>query len=217
MLQRTGSFKFQRRLQQDLAQIPEDRRAGGVVACSFRQSCARRRRGGEAARHAGGDRDAEGCAEGEAQSHCGARRRGDPVRPRPPKTAPPSPRKSRMNAARPWCRLYDDPDDHRRAGHDRPRDRFEDLTALGWLGPDVVVGLAHGGSLAAGVAAGHSLGRCYWREGVLHRRARGLRRYVPLIPQQQPARRKTPGSAAPYCDALMTQTPGELSIRSPTN
>ena len=121
-LQRTGSFKF-RGAYNKISQIPPDKRAGGVVAYSSGNHAQGVAHAAAACRHAGGDRDAVGRAAAQARAHRGARRRGRAVRPRPRGPRGDRPRASRDKRGATLVPPFDDPIDHRGAGHRRPRDR----------------------------------------------------------------------------------------------
>ena len=88
------------------------------------------------------------------------------------------------------------------------REIMEDLAALG-LKPDIAVIGASGGGLAAGISLAAEGARA-GRED-LHRRTRGLRRHRALV--QSPASASTmPRSSGTICDALMSNTPGNITF-----
>ena len=120
-LQRTGSFKFRgayNKISPNPERAPRRRRGRLFV----RQSCAGRGGRGQLLRHAGGDRDAVGCAAAQARAHRRARRRGRALRPRPRRPRRHRPR-DRGEARRDAGAAVRRSDGHRRAGHRRPRDR----------------------------------------------------------------------------------------------
>ena len=102
-LQRTGSFKF-RGAYNKLSSIPQDRRAGGVVAYSSGNHAQGVAAAAQAPRHAGGDRDAVGRAAAQARAHRRARRRGRALRPRPRGPRRDRARHRATSAAPCWCR-----------------------------------------------------------------------------------------------------------------
>ena len=110
-----------RRLQQDFLDPAGQASAGGVVAYSSGNHAQGVAHAAAALRHAGGDRDAVGRAEGQARAHRGARRRGRALRPRhrgPRGDRPRHRAEARRGAGAAVRRSVG----HRRAGHGGPRD-----------------------------------------------------------------------------------------------
>ena len=203
-LQRTGSFKF-RGAYNKISQIPEERRAGGVVAYSS-------------------GNHAQGVA-------AAAKLLGMRAVIVMPKDAPKA-KRERTAALGAEVVLYDRITEDRAAiarkiadergatlvpPYDDPaiiagqgtigREIVEDLTALGWL-PDVVVIGASGGGLAAGISL------------AIHSRVPGAKFYTAepegfddTARSFRSGHRETNAKmSGTICDALMTQTPGELTF-----
>ena len=206
-LQRTGSFKF-RGAYNKLSSIPPDERAGGVVAFSsgnHAQGVAARR---EAARHAGGHRDAVGRAAAEARAHRGVRRRGRALRSRAAKTAR---RIARALAEKRGATLvppYDDPFIIAGPGHGRPRDH----RGPGRARPHA----RRGGDRRLGRRA------CRRHRARASRRARRRRKIYTAEPAGLRRSRRARSAAASarttraltgsICDALMSNTPGKITF-----
>jgi threonine dehydratase len=203
-LQRTGSFKF-RGAYNRISQIPEDRRAGGVVAYSS-------------------GNHAQGVA-------AAAKLLGMRAAIVMPKDAPKA-KRERTAALGAEVVLYDRLTEDRAAiakkiaaergatlvpPYDDPmiiagqgtigREIVEDLAALGWL-PDIVVIGASGGGLAAGISLAISA------------RVPGAKFYTAepegfddTARSFRSGHRETNAKmSGTICDALMTQTPGELTF-----
>ena len=203
-LQRTGSFKF-RGAYNRISQIPPEQREGGVVAYSSGNH-AQGVAAAAAARHARHHRDAERCAALEARAHRSARRRD-----RAPMTAT---REDRAAIAHKIAKErgativppYDDP--LIIAGQGTiGAEIVADLERLA-LKPDVMVVGASGGGLAAGISLGVKAkvpeAKFYTVEpegfdDTLRSFKSGRRE----------ANERLSGT---ICDALMSNTPGELTF-----
>ena len=204
-MQRTGSFKF-RGAYNKLSSIPPEqarRRRGGVFV---RQSRAGRRGGRAAARHAGDHRHAGGCAapKRERTAALGAEvvlydrdkedRAGDRARR--------SPSKRGATLVPP----YDDPliiAGQGTAG----REIIEDLAALG-LTADVVAVTASGGGLAAGIAL--AVKARVPQASLYTAEPEGFDDHARSFQSGQ--RENNAALTGTICDALMAQTPGELTF-----
>ena len=203
-LQRTGSFKF-RGAYNKISQIPQDKRAGGVVAYSS-------------------GNHAQGVA-------AAAKLLGMRAAIVMPKDAPKA-KRERTAALGAEVVLYDRETEDRAAiakkiatergatlvpPYDDPaiiagqgtigREIVEDLTALGWL-PDIVVIGASGGGLAAGISL------------AIHSRVPGAKFYTAepegfddtLRSFKSGKRENNARMSGTICDALMTHCPGELTF-----
>ena len=204
-LQRTGSFKF-RGAYNKLSSIPADRRAGGVVAFSSGNHAQGVAHAAQLLRHAGGDRDAVGRA---ACPSASAPRRSAPrscSTTATRRTARPSRADSPRKRGAMLVPPFDDPliiAGQGTAG----REIIEDLAALG-LKPDIAVIGASGGGLAAGIALAMKARvpdvKIYTAEPEgFDDTARSFR---------SGKREHNPRMSGTICDALMTNTPGDITF-----